>query len=175
MSKHKFGMFSFLLALLFAFVSVVGVGAAPKGEATVTLSLCGSKNQFGMVFRAAPGDNFYRFVVSCNGQTRLERSISGSRLPLLDWLSSGDAPIAAPAEVKIGVWAVGGEMRFFLNDHFQFSLSDPVFTSGTIGFFVFANGQTPVTVSFTGLSVFSVHYIPPTFTPAPSPTSTPNP
>lgn len=39
MTKHKFGTFSFLLALLFAFVSVIGAGAAPKGEATVTLSV----------------------------------------------------------------------------------------------------------------------------------------
>ena len=38
MSRHKFGMFSFLFALLFAFVSVIGAGAAPKGEAVVTLS-----------------------------------------------------------------------------------------------------------------------------------------
>ncbi len=39
MSRHKFGMFSFLFALLFAFISVIGAGAAPKGDASVTLSV----------------------------------------------------------------------------------------------------------------------------------------
>ena len=53
----------------------------------------------------------------------------GVAYPLLDWLSSNDAPIGAPAQVKLGVWAVGREMRFFLNDHYQFSVLDPVFSS----------------------------------------------
>jgi peptidyl-Lys metalloendopeptidase len=39
MFKHKFGMFSLLLVVLFAFVSVTGAGAAPKGDAVVTLSV----------------------------------------------------------------------------------------------------------------------------------------
>jgi hypothetical protein len=148
-------------------------------EATVKLSLCGGKDQFGMIFRAAAGDNYYRFTVRCDGQARLERLLSGFNSPLLDWLSSGDAPIAAPAEVKLGVWAVGSEMRFFLNDHYQFAARDPVLHDGTLGFFVFASGATPITASFTDLSVYSVSYVSPTpslipsHTPIPSRTPTP--
>ncbi|HEX7621435.1 MAG TPA: hypothetical protein VF359_09575 [Anaerolineales bacterium] len=142
-------------------------------ETTVKLSLCGNKDQFGMIFRAAPGDNYYRFVVSCDGQTRLERSDSGSRLPLINWLPSGDAPISAPSEVKIGVWAAGSEMRFFLNDHFQFAVLDRALQTGTLGFFVFASGAAPITIVFSDLSVYSVAYVSPTPSLTPSRTPTP--
>jgi hypothetical protein len=148
-------------------------------EATVTLSLCGSKDQFGMIFRAAPGENDYRFTVRCDGQVRLERRLSGSTSPLNAWQPSGDAPGAAPADVKLGVWAVGGELRFFLNDHLQFIHRDPVLHAGTLGFFVFASGTTPITSSFSDLSVYSVSYVSPTpsltpsRTPLPSRTPTP--
>ena len=146
-------------------------------EAMVDISLCSGKDQYGMLFRAAPGGNYYRFAVNCSGQVRLERVRGGETYPLADWLSSGDVPIGAPAQVKIGVWVVGREMRVFLNDHYQFSQSDPVFTNGTIGFFAFASGQTPVTVSFSELSVYSVFYISPTpsLTPSRTPISSPIP
>ena len=146
-------------------------------EAAVELNLCEGKDQFGMIFRASPGENNYRFTISCDGQSRLERSLNGSRFPLLEWLSSGDAPIAAPADVKIGVWVVGSEMRFFLNDHFQFTVYDPVLHEGTLGFFVYAGGTSPVTASFSDLSVYSLSYVSPTpsLTPSPTATSTPLP
>lgn len=153
-------------------VSITSLRSQPTlgdfyAEATVTLSLCGGKDQFGMIFRAAPGDNYYRFAVRCDGQARLERSLSGSNSPLLDWQSSGDAPSAAPAEVTLGVWAMGSEMRFFLNDNYQFTARDPVLHEGTLGFFTYASGATPITASFSDLAVYSVYYTSPT----PSPTS----
>jgi len=165
-------------------VSITSLRSQPTlgdfyAEATVKLSLCGGKDQFGMIFRAAPGAKYYRFTVSCDGQARIERSLSGSNQPLIDWLPSGDAPIAAPAEVKLGIWAVGSEMHFFLNDNYQFAARDPVLHTGTIGFFVYANGATPITASFSDLSVYSVVYVSPTpslipsRTPIPSRTSTP--
>jgi hypothetical protein len=129
-----------------------------------------------MIFRAV-GNNYYRFTVSCDGQARLERLLSGSNSPLLDWQPSGDAPIAAPAQVKLGIWAAGGEMRVFLNDHYQFVVRDRVLHTGTLGFFAYVNGATPITVSFSDLSVYSVAYISPTPSLTPSrtliPTRTP--
>ena len=159
-------------------VSILSLRSQPSlgdfyAEVAVQLSLCGEKDQFGMIFRDAPGDNYYRFVVSCDGQVRLERSLSGSRAPMLDWLPSGDAPIAAPVDVKLGVWVVGGEMRFFLNDHYQFSAHDPVLHTGTLGFFVYASGEAPITASFSNLAVYSVSYASPTPSPIPSRTPTP--
>jgi hypothetical protein len=143
-------------------------------QATVDISLCNGKDQYGMIFRASTGGNYYRLTVNCGGQLRLERVRAGETYPLLDWLSSGDAPTGAPSQVKLGVWAVGREMRVFLNDHYQFNAFDPVFTDGTLGFFIFASGQTPVTVSFSDLSVYSVSYISPTPSLTPTITFTPS-
>jgi len=140
---------------------------------TVTLHLCGGKDQFGMIFRYTDSSNYYTFAVSCDGQARLERRLSGSTTPMINWQPSGDAPIAAPAQVKIGVWTVGSEMRFFLNDNYQFSVRDPVLHEGTLGFFAYANGATPITASFSDLLVYSVAYISPTPSLTPSRTLTP--
>jgi hypothetical protein len=146
-------------------------------EAMVNLSLCSGKDQYGFLFRATPGGNYYRVSINCSGQLRMERVSAGVTYPLLDWLSSGDAPAGAPAEVKLGVWADGRETRIFLNDQYQVSVTDQIFSSGTLGFFAYADGQTPVTVSFSNLSVYPVSYLLPTITPIPSwtPTLTPNP
>ena len=143
-------------------------------EATATISLCAGKDQFGMIFRAADVGDYYSFRVSCDGEVSLARVTSGSTLPLRDWLPTGDAPMGAPGVVKLGVWAAGREMRFFLNDQFQFSFSDPVLQSGTLGFFVYADRTAPITASFSDLSVNSVTYVSPTPSPLPSRTPIPS-
>jgi len=142
-------------------------------EATANLSLCSGIDQYGMLFRAGDSADYYRFALTCNGQERLDRVRAGVTYPLVNWLSSNDVPLAAPAQIKLGVWAVGGEIRLFLNDNYQFSMSDPVFSSGGFGFFAYASGMSPVTISFSGLSVYSVSYILPT--PSPVPSLTPHP
>jgi hypothetical protein len=125
-------------------------------EATAEVSLCSSKDEYGLVFRAAPGMNYYRFVVNCNGEARLELSRNGVVSPLQDWQASGDATFGAPAHVTLGVWVVGTEIRTFINDNFQFSAHDPLFRSGSIGFFVYASGKTAITASYSDLLVYSV-------------------
>jgi hypothetical protein len=141
-------------------------------EAAATVSLCRDKDQYGMVFRAA-GEDYYRFAINCNGQVRLERGHSGSVFPLLDWQPSGDAPSGAPAQIKMGIWTMGSEMRFYLDDRYQFTFRDPILHSGTLGFFAYANGTTPVAVSFSDMNVYSVFYVSPTPTLTPSRTPTP--
>ena len=142
-------------------------------EATASLQLCIGGDRYGFLFRASPGGNYYRLALNCNGQMRLERVRSNQSEPLQDWLSSGDVPTGAPAQVKFGVWAVGGNLRFFLNDRFQFSTHDPVLPSGTLGFFVYANGLTPVNVNFSNLSVYSVSALALTQTAVPGETPSP--
>jgi hypothetical protein len=107
-------------------------------------------------------------VLTCDRQIRAERISGGTRLPIHDPVPSGDAP-GAPGEVRIGIWAVGSEMRLFLNGRFQFSVSDPSFPIGALGVYVRSTGETPVTVSFSDLTVYEVDYILPTKTPIPTP------
>jgi hypothetical protein len=142
-------------------------------EATANLSLCSGSDQYGMLFRAGNSADFYRFALTCNGQERLDRVSGGVTYPLVNWLASNDVPLAAPAQIKLGVWADGKEIRLFLNDNYQFSLTDPIFSSGGFGFFAFASSKSPVTISFSDLSVYSISYILPT--PSLVPSLTPHP
>jgi hypothetical protein len=136
-------------------------------EITARPSLCRGEDNYGVVVRGV-GSSFYRFVLTCNRQIRAERIAGGTRLPLYEPVPSGDAP-GAPGEVRIGVWAVGNEMRLFLNDRFQLSVSDPSFPTGAFGVFVRSTGETPVTVTFSDLTVYEVDYTLPTKTPIPTP------
>jgi hypothetical protein len=136
-------------------------------EITARPSLCRGEDNYGFVVRGV-GSSFYRFVLSCNGQVRAERISGGIRLPIQEPLLSGDAP-GAPGEVRMGIWAVGSEMRLFLNGRFQFGVSEPTFPSGALGVFVRSTGETPVTVTFSDLAVYEVDYILPTKTPIPPP------
>lgn len=134
-------------------------------EVTARPSLCRGDDNYGLIVRGV-GSSFYRFVLACNGQIRAERISGGIRLPIQTPVPSGDAP-PAPGEVRIGVWAVGGDMRLFLNSRYQFSVMERTFPSGGLGVFVRSAGNTPTTVTFSELKVYAVDYIPPTRTPVP--------
>ena len=135
-------------------------------EITARPSLCRGEDNYGVIVRGL-GSSYYRFVLSCNAQIRAERVNGGIRLPLLEPVSSGDAPRGAPGEVIIGVWAVGSDMRLFLNGRYQFGIKDKSFPSGAIGVFVRSENDTPMSVTFSDLKVYDVDYVPPTKTPSP--------
>lgn len=136
-------------------------------EITARPSLCRGEDNYGLVVRGV-GSSFYRFVLACNGMIRAERISGGTRSPLQEPVPSGDAP-GAPGEVRMGIWAVGSEMRLFLNGRYQFSVVEPTFPSGAFGVFVRSTGETPVTVTFSDFTVYEVDYTLPTKTPIPTP------
>lgn len=135
-------------------------------EVTARPSLCQGKDEYGMLVRAIPVA-YYRFALSCDGTARAERVSLGTREPLHSPQPSGDIPPGAPGEVRIGVWAVGSEMRLFLNGRYQFSVNDKNYLSGALGVFARSAGDTPVTITFSDLVVYDVSYSPPTKTPKP--------
>ncbi len=136
-------------------------------EITAKPSLCKGKDDYGMLVRAPNNVAYYRFALTCDGTARVERISIGTRAVLQTPMPSGDVPSGAPGEVRIGVWAVGSELRFFLNGRYQFSVNDRNYLSGAIGVFAHAAGDTPVTVTFSDLAVYDVTYSPPPKTPIP--------
>ncbi len=133
-------------------------------EITARPSLCRGEDEYGFLVRAN-AVTYYRFSLTCNGQAHAERISLKERHDLHEPVLSGDVPPGAPGEVRIGVWAAGPELRLFLNGRFQFSISDLNLSSGTVGVFARAAGDTPVTVTFSDLVVRSVDYTPPEPTP----------
>ena len=133
-------------------------------EATAQANLCRGEDSYGILIRAN-GGSYYRFALACNGTVRAERIVNSARVTLQQPIPSGDSPTGAPGTTRIGVWAAGKEMRLFLNGRFQFSVSDPTFPIGTIGFFVRSAGETAAVVSFSDLVVQEVIYTAPTIEP----------
>jgi hypothetical protein len=135
-------------------------------EITARIGLCRGADSYGLIIRAA-GNSFYRFVLTCNGFMQVERIKDSVRLLVLEPIISGDVPLGPPGEVKIGIWAVGGEMRLFLNDRFQFSLIEKTLSSGAFGVFVQSKSDTPMTIIFSDLNMYEVEYVEPAKTPSP--------
>jgi hypothetical protein len=135
-------------------------------EITARPVLCRGDDAYGLLIRAKAA-SYYRISMTCNGTAYAERISVGAHDLLHEPLLSGDVPPGAPGEVRIGAWAVGAEMRLFLNGRYQFSFSSPNYPSGTIGVFVNSAGDTPAIVSFSRLTLQKVNYTLPTKTPKP--------
>jgi hypothetical protein len=135
-------------------------------EIIATPNLCRGEDTYGILVRAN-AVAYYRFSLSCDGTVSAERNSGNKRQMLQSSVVSGDAPRGAPGQVRIGVWAAGTQMRLFLNDHFQFSISDANYPSGTVGVFVNSASANPVIVSFSELTIRDVDYSPPTQVPGP--------
>ena len=134
----------------------------------VRLSLCKGRDQLGFLFRATSPQDFYRFSITCSGETRLERVVGGQPFVIRDWAPSPDAPLGAPGEVTVGVSTAGQDLEFFLDDRFQFSIQDSIFTQGGLGFYLKSSSDSPVTVSLSNLQAFQT--IPTQAAPIPSAT-----
>jgi hypothetical protein len=122
-------------------------------EITTRASLCRGADMYGLLLRAASEDDYYRFLINCNGDMRVERIMDGRSLPVQDWIPSGIIPAGSPVELRVGVMASGREIRFFINDLHQFDISDPVIPSGTVGVYARSAGESALTVSFSNLVV----------------------
>lgn len=135
-------------------------------EITARPLLCRGDDSYGLLVRAN-AVAYYRFALSCNGTLHVERMSARQKRILAAPIPSGDVPLGAPGEVRIGMWAVGNEMRLFLNGRFQLSITDSNYPAGTVGVFASSAGHSAVTVSFTDLRIQEVTYTPAAKTPTP--------
>jgi len=125
-------------------------------EITASPTLCKDLDEYGMLIRFNPPSSYYRFSLSCDGQVRLDRILSGSASSPQTWIPSGAVPPGAPSTSRLGVWALGEELRLFVNNEFQFSITDPTLSSGTLGVFARSAGENVVTVNFSDLVAYQV-------------------
>jgi hypothetical protein len=136
-------------------------------EVTARTNLCRDRDAYGIVFRAPNGVAHYRFVSACDGTAAAARVSLGGPRVLQPPTASADVPLGAPGEVRLGVWALGSEFRFFLNDRYQFTVNDSNYPAGGVGVFVQAGGQTPAVVTFSDLEIFRLSADAGVVTPAP--------
>lgn len=145
-------------------------------EIDVLPSLCLAKDAYGLLLRASSAIDYYRLLVTCDGQLRMERLKNGKPVILQDWMNSGQIFPGGMMRSRLGVWALGEEMRVFVNGVYHFSVRDPVWRNGQVGVFARSAGDTPLTVSFSNLLIFDLiggQPIPAISTPRPGSSSTP--
>jgi hypothetical protein len=144
-------------------------GAVPDDyylEITVTANLCRGKDAYGLLFRSDGGLSAYRWIITCDGQMRLERWRPAEAAVVHDWSYLGEG--GAPLSLRLGLWLFRDEMRFFVNGTYLFSVHDSLLTGSHIGVFAKSTGQNALSVSFSNLVLRSITgYVP---SPIPSPT-----
>lgn len=124
-------------------------------EITASPSLCRGEDEYGLLLRVSPSPDFYRFSLSCDGQTRLDKYYQGRASSPQPFIMSGAIPPGAPSQSRLAVWLQGKEMHFYANSERLFSVSDPSITAGTLGMFIRSAGENAVTVSFSELEIYT--------------------
>ncbi|HWR65570.1 MAG TPA: hypothetical protein VN364_05585 [Bellilinea sp.] len=143
-------------------------------EITASPSLCRASDSYGLYLRSGGEGYGYRWVVTCDGRSRLERVRDFHASLVEDWVGSPWLTPGSPVTIHLGVWMSGAEMRFYAEGVEIFRTREPLYASGTIGVFARASGDTPVTVSFSDLTVYAIDASAlPTRTPYPVTTATP--
>jgi hypothetical protein len=124
-------------------------------EITASPRLCRGEDEYGFILRANDGDH-YRFALSCDGRAKVDRFQGSSLTRQAGWLQERVVPSIAPSTSRLGVWAVGSEIRFFVNDFYLFSVNDTQLYLGTLGVFVHTSGEEDVSVNFSDLKVWEI-------------------
>lgn len=124
-------------------------------EITASPALCHGEDEYGLIVRANDGDH-YRFAISCDGRAKVDRYLNGSLSRQAGWVSDRIIPSVIPASSRLGVWASGGQLRFFINDFYLFSVNDTQIFLGTLGVYAHTSGDSDVSVSFSGLKVWDL-------------------
>lgn len=125
-------------------------------EITTEANLCSDQDEYGLILRMNSNADLFRFTLSCDGQVRLARVFQGKTSFPQPWTFSGAVPRGAPGLSRLGVWALGKEMRFFINDEFQFAIQSLNSSSGQIGVFARSADENPVSISFSDLVISKV-------------------
>jgi len=122
-------------------------------EITTSPTLCQGEDQYGLLLRMSSSGTFYRYALSCDGRVRLDRVIQGTATSPQPWIQNNSIPPGAPIPSRLSVKLHGEEMRFFINDQYQFTVTDHALQIGNIGVFARSLGDNAVTVNFSNLVV----------------------
>lgn len=126
-------------------------------EVTASANLCRGLDEYGLLLRYnQKTEEFYRFSLTCNGQTRLDKYTGGRASSPQDLMFHGAVPPGAPSSSRLAVWARGKELNFYANGAHLFTVSDPTLSSGSLGVFARSNGENSVTINFSDIAVYEV-------------------
>jgi hypothetical protein len=124
-------------------------------QITITPDLCQASDIYGVLFRAS-GTDFYRLLINCGGQMRLERLLNGQGTVLQDWTYSPLLTSGMLGPHRFGIWAAGKTLRLYVDNTFQFGVTDSQLVIGAIGVYARSMNDTAETITFSDLVVNQV-------------------
>lgn len=126
-------------------------------EVTVDANICSDHSEYGVIVRTTGTLDQYRFGISCDGQAHVDRIYKRTASAFAPWETFGIIPTIAPSTTKLGVWANGQELRFFVDGQYLFSVRDTILYQGTIGLYVRSGDGSPVSINFSQLDVYEIY------------------
>lgn len=123
-------------------------------EITASANICRGGDEYGLLVRQKSPQDFFRFGLTCRGEARLDRVLSGTASSPYPPKPYGSVPPGAPSVSTLAVWAMGKELRYYANGQFLFATNDASLPTGGIGVYARAIGDDSVSVSFSNLSVY---------------------
>ena len=118
-------------------------------EATLKSPECSGGDHFGLMFRVPANANAnkgYLFGITCDGRYSLRRWDGTNMYALVGW-TADDAINTDGAVNKLGIWAEGKNLAFYINGEKVDEVTDNTYLEGSFGLFVGNGGEDKVTVS----------------------------
>jgi hypothetical protein len=125
-------------------------------EAELRTELCGQADEFGLMVRVQPNLDHLRFSLTCDGQARVSRFVSGQEAALAPLTRTSAALPGAPALNLLAVWGQGDLFRFLVNDLEVFTLRDGTLARGGFGLAVRSRRSPQITVSLQSFAVYAL-------------------
>ncbi len=125
-------------------------------EVSVRSDLCTLDDEYGILFRINPDSEHYRFTLTCDGEARVSRTFGGSEAALIPKTRTNAVFDGLLVENRLGVLAVGEDLRFFINGIEVFSVRDTTSSVGKLGFIVRSRRGGQTTASFDDLAVYAL-------------------
>jgi len=125
-------------------------------EISVLISLCQPSDQVGFIFWHQSDSDFYRLLINCAGQHRLELIQSGQSIVIHDWDTAAQIQLGSPATNRVGIWVSRGNFQLFINDTFQLEVPIAKNQAGALGVFARTVTGSVMTVRFSDLQIYRV-------------------
>ena len=146
-------------------------------EMMVSPSLCKGEDLYGIAFRVQSNSDFYRLVMRCDGQLRVDLVRGGGVVTVSEQRYSGQLRPGPLQSIPVALWINGSTVQIFIDDVYQLSVNNLMWTSGGVGVYARSAAETALTVNFSDFVVREGDTFPPTpvptWTALPSPTKTP--
>ena len=146
-------------------------------EMLVNPSLCKGEDLYGVAFQVQSNSDFYRLVLRCDGQIRVDLIRGGSVVTIVEQPSSGQLRPGAMQEIPIALWLNANEVQVFIDGIYQFRVDGLLWRTGGIGVYARSAYDSALTVNFSEFILREGQAFPPTpvptWTPLPAPTKTP--